>query len=824
VEGAIASPFWEPGSAAVDETLKELRRQVMEACPAAGPAAGEAEESFEAWRVEAALAGRSPKGMPAAVAPLRWGGLVRSAPPPSRKSMAANRFEQGLLRRAIVRAGIAATGTGGAPKPDGDGAPDRRSRRARRRKTEWSGAALRRRLLLAFLVLIPSLVASQFLLEVLPYKGRSGLEIAIVLFFAALFGWISIGFWTAVLGYVSLARGKDRFAVTTAAGATPGTIDAGIRTAILMPIYEEPVERVLAGIKVMYRSLERTGNLGSFDFFLLSDTADPALWVEEEEGWFDCCRELDGFERIFYRHRRVRVKRKSGNVADFCRRWGRNYRYMVVLDADSVMTGEAIVRLVRLMEARPEAGMIQTYPVAVNRRSLFARLQQFASRLYGPLFAAGLHYWQLGDGQYWGHNAILRVAPFMEHCSLPDLPGKPPLGGEILSHDFVEAALMGRAGWTVWLAYDLPGSYEETPSSLLEEMGRDRRWCQGNLQHLKLVFTRGLSGAHRALFLHGALSYISAFLWFGFLTLSTVKAVLDAVMGPRYFPPGPSLFPTWPIWRPDLALTLAAVTAAILFLPKFLGVALAVRRGEAGRFGGFLKLATSVLLEILLSALFAPIRMMFHGRFVVSTFLGRAVAWRPQIREDAETSWKEGIVRHGIDTTVATAWGLGIYWLNPGYFWWLTPIVGALILSVPLSVFASRVRLGDRARVRGLFLTPEESSPNRELADLQRELGLAKAARTKRRHVGAHDGFLRAVIDPYVNALHSQLLGRPRSMNPSNRAAREAPCGRAAAEGPERWSAAERSALLYDPQRVRELHREVWRQSGGGWQNLLRPV
>jgi membrane glycosyltransferase len=223
---------------------------------------------------------------------------------------------------------------------------------------------------------------------------------------------------------------------------------------------------------------------------------------------------------------------------------------MVMLDADSIMAGSTLVRMVRLMERRADAGMIQTVPVAVNRRSLFARVQQFASRVYGPMFAAGLHYWQLGDGQYWGHNAIIRVGPFMAHCVLPRLPGKPPLGGEIMSHDFVEAALMGRAGWTLWLAYDLGGSYEEVPSTLLEEMRRDRRWCQGNLQHLKLLFTQGLFGAHRALFLNGVLSYVSAVLWFLFLTLSTAEAIINALREPDYFPTGQSLFPSWPVWRP----------------------------------------------------------------------------------------------------------------------------------------------------------------------------------------------------------------------------------------------------------------------------------
>ena len=190
---------------------------------------------------------------------------------------------------------------------------------------------------------------------------------------------------------------------------------------------------------------------------------------------------------------------------------------MVVLDADSVMSGECLTRLVRLMEANPDAGIIQTAPRAAGRDTLFARVQQFASRVYGPLFTAGLHFWQLGESHYWGHNAIIRVEPFMRHCALGRLPGRGRFGGEILSHDFVEAALMRRAGWAVWLAYDLAGSYEEMPPNLLDELKRDRRWCQGNLINLRLFFAEGLHPAHRAVFLTGVMAYMSAPLWFLFL-------------------------------------------------------------------------------------------------------------------------------------------------------------------------------------------------------------------------------------------------------------------------------------------------------------------
>jgi membrane glycosyltransferase len=483
---------------------------------------------------------------------------------------------------------------------------------------------------------------------------------------------------------------------------------------------------------------------------------------------------------------------------------------MIMLDADSVMSGKALIRLTQMMERRPRAGVIQTVPVSVGRRSLFARAQQFASRVYGPMFAAGLHYWQLGDGQYWGHNAIIRVAPFMEHCALPRLPGKPPLGGEILSHDFVEAALLGRAGWELWLAFDLPGSYEDTSSSLLEEMKRDRRWCQGNIQHLRLLPTEGLYGAHRALFLNGVLSYVSALLWFLFLLLSTAEGIWQAIREPVYFPEGRSLFPEWPVWRPDWAIALAAVTAVILFLPKILSILLVVVRGESKLFGGAPKLFASAVLETLMSTLFAPIRMVFHTRFVLTNLFGHTVTWRSQVRGEAQTTWREAIQQHGVDTIIASVWAGAVFWLNPTYFWWLTPVVCALILSVPLSAWSSRTSPGERARARGLFLTPEEILPPQELVEVARDVAAAAADAATQPEWRA-DGFARAVVDPQLNAVHCALIGRGRSFAPALRKVHGGLVERAVAEGPRSLDDAARRRLLRDPESLLALHRAVWK-------------
>ena len=243
-------------------------------------------------------------------------------------------------------------------------------------------------------------------------------QTSILLLFALLFCWVSVGFWTALMGFFQLLRGRDRYSISA---SSPGTeaIPAEARTALVMPIANEDVPRVFAGLRATYESLKATGELEHFDIFVLSDSNDPDTCVAEQKAWVELCRAVDGFGHIFYRRRRRRVKRKSGNIDDFCRRWGSSYRYMVVLDADSVMSGECLTSLVRLMEANPNAGIIQTAPKASGMDTLYARLQQFATRVYGPLFTAGLNFWQLGESHYWGHNAIIRVKPFIEHCALP---------------------------------------------------------------------------------------------------------------------------------------------------------------------------------------------------------------------------------------------------------------------------------------------------------------------------------------------------------------------------------------------------------------------
>jgi membrane glycosyltransferase len=664
-------------------------------------------------------------------------------------------------------------------------------------RSAWHAAAARRRAVLLLLIAAQTALAGYFMAGVLPYNGRQPLETALLVVFTILFAWVSAGFWTAIAGFAVLLAGGERHAISGKA-AKDGPIDPAARTALIMPVCNENVQRVFAGLRATYRSVERSGALAHFDFFVLSDSADPDTRVAETHAWRDLCRELGAGGRLFYRWRRHRIKKKAGNVADFCRRWGRNYRYMLVLDADSVMSGECLSALVRLMEANPDAGIVQTAPRAAGRETLYARVQQFAGRVYGPLFTAGMHYWQLGEAHYWGHNALIRLAPFMQHCALGRLPGRGVLSGEILSHDFVEAALMRRAGWAVWIAYDLPGSYEEMPPNLLDELKRDRRWCRGNLINARLIGAQGLHPAHRALFVTGVMAYLSAPLWLAFLLLSTALLAVHVLVPPSYFVAPRQLFPLWPEWNLAWALGVLGATALLVFLPKVLGVALVFLQGGE-RYGGRLRLAAGAALEMLLSALLAPVRMLFHTQFVLSALTGLAVHWKSPPREDAETTWGQALRRHGWQTAIGLAWAAGVYALDPAFLRWLLPVAGALLVVIPISVITSRVSLGRRLRQAGIFLTPEESSVPAELAEVSASLH-------RRRW---QPGFVDAVLDPPTHALMCALRLARAEQPPAVQTRRLELVRRACGEGPHALSVTQRMSLLSDPFALSRLHDEL---------------
>ena len=661
-----------------------------------------------------------------------------------------------------------------------------------------------RRALLLVLVALGAIIGTDYMIDIMPQHGDDWAERGLLVLFAILFAWVSAGFWTAVLGAWVMLRGGDRRSVThvlRGEGAT-APIAPEARTAIIMPICNEDVPTVFAGLRATCESLAGTDSAERFDFFVLSDTNDPDARVAEQVAWArltDALRQAGHAVRVYYRWRQHRTHRKAGNVADFCRRFGADYRYMIVLDADSVMSGNCLVSLVRMMEAHPDAGIIQTAPRAVGHETIHARILQFCSRVYGPLFTTGLHYWQLGESHYWGHNAILRMVPFIQHCALPPLPGKTSLSGGVMSHDFVEAALMRRAGWKVWIAYDLDGSYEQVPPNLLAELGRDRRWAHGNLQNSRLMFEPGLHPVHRMVFLTGVLAYLSSPLWLAFLVLSTVLFASHSHLVPTYFVKPYQMFPIWPTANFKLMLTLFGLTAVLLLAPKVISLFAIIVRGDARRYGGVAKLLLSALFEFVHSVLLAPVRMLFHTQFVLAALTGVKLAWKSPPRHDAATGLGEALRRHALGSVLALTWIGAILVSSATFQWWLSPVLAGLLLAVPLSAWTSQARPGRWLKARGLFLIPEERVQPKVLAEADRYAAA----------FGATPGFTDAVTDA---AVQGDVLRSVPARPPARSAKAQAQSrlvARAAAEGPLALAQADRLRLLADAQALRALRERV---------------
>jgi membrane glycosyltransferase len=539
--------------------------------------------------------------------------------------------------------------------------------------------------------------------DVLKVGGVTVLEAMLLALFLPLLAWIAFSFMSALAGFfVLLGRYRSGLPV-----GTDGPLPAiSSRTAMLLPTYNEDPDQMMARLRAMYESAAETGHGARFDWFVLSDTTDPDIWIREELAFIDL-RAACGAERLYYRHRSDNTARKSGNIAEWVRRFGAAYEYMIVLDADSLMAGDTIVRLVHAMESNPGAGLVQTLPVVVNARSLFSRLQQFASRAYGPVVAAGNAWWHGPESNYWGHNAIIRVRAFAEEAGLPELRGRKPFGGHILSHDFVEAALMRRAGWAIYMAPTLGGSYEEVPPSILDFAARDRRWCQGNLQHIAVLPARGLHWISRLHLFTGIGSYITAPMWLVFLLLGLLISLQAHFVRPEYFPKGFALFPSWPQQDPVLAAWVFAATMGLLILPKLLAcLVLISRRDLRALFSGSLRVLAGLLAETILAALIAPSMMIFQSGAVAEILLGRDAGWQVQRRNDGEVVREDIYLKFATPTLCGIVMGVAAYAVSLPLLIWMSPVIVGLVLAVPLGILTSF-----RLSHAGLFATPEDWCP-----------------------------------------------------------------------------------------------------------------
>lgn len=665
--------------------------------------------------------------------------------------------------------------------------------------------------------------------DVLWYRGMRPLEWVQLIMFGLLLFPLVMGSVMCAFGFILEVAGGDPLRLSmlpVQKGANGMEADCAravkSRTAVILPVFNEDTGMVFERVRVMFESLRDLGREEDFHFFVLSDSNDEEKWISEEAAWMELCRQVGGFGKIFYRKRRLAINKKSGNVADFCRRWGRRYHYMITLDADSLMDGATMAKLVDLMDKHPSVGIIQTAPTLIRGESLFARVAQFVVSFYGRLFCAGLNYWQQGRGMYWGHNAIVRLAPFIEGCDLPTLPGAVPFGGHILSHDFVEAALMQRAGYSVWLAYDIEGSHEEGPPTWIDFIKRDRRWCSGNLQHIWLLFSSQLHWINKVHLFLGVMAYLSSPIWLSYIAVTVLQHYENLRGGPLSHRSllADSLGLSDPL---PVGVAIFLVVLGMLIAPRLLAWLLAGIRGMWSSYGGAVKSALSCVMELVLSSLAAPVHMWMNSKFVFFLALGQPVVWGVQNREsDQGTTWREAWEFHGIQVFAGCALGVFLAWETPELLPWMMPLLCGLVMAVPISVLSSRPLLGSVFRRSGFFLTPEEVHPSKLVLGFQlRTRGLGALAQSHSTRAITH-AMIRAVIDPYLNAVHVAMLRRRSGRPPRVHAYLRGLCDKFLCYELSKITRRERMAILQDSESMDYLHRKVWQTPDEGLNEGLR--
>jgi membrane glycosyltransferase len=583
------------------------------------------------------------------------------------------------------------------------------------------------------------------MLQVVRFASMTVLQGMMIFFFAVSLGWIAFA-----AGSVFAGASKRR---------DPGAdLGSATLTALVMPIYNENPLRTTAALQAMAEALAHIDAHRGFEIVILSDSTNADAWIRETLSVDRLRGTLLDIMPVWYRRRWQNIARKSGNLEDFVTRWGGRYEHMIVLDADSLIDAPTLAHLVAAMQTDPHLGILQTAPQLIGATTFFGRLQQFAACVYGPVITRGLSAWSGDSGNYWGHNAIIRVAAFAENCGLPKLTGRTPFGGFILSHDFVEAALMRRRGWKVRMTTAYAGSWEESPPTLIDIAIRDRRWAQGNLQHMKIIGTAGLSLASRLHLGVGIMSYLSSPLWLVMLGIGFALAVQSHLIRPEYFNHDFQLFPSWPRFDVELMMTLFWFSMVVLLIPKLLGLirALLSRRIRRAS-GGVIGVSASILLEMVLSALYAPVLMLVQSRHVFEVFMGRDSGWKPQRRDGGGTSWSDAWHYHNRHMILSCLTAAIVWFLSPPLLAWLSPALLGLFLSVPLSRASGSEQLGRVLSRFALLRTPDEfETPGlvvrrRQLVSLGDPLpedGLRHLARNREARLAHINGNLARPVDP----------------------------------------------------------------------------
>jgi len=539
--------------------------------------------------------------------------------------------------------------------------------------------------------------------------GIDGAEAVMLIGFMLATPWTVLGFWNAVIGIV-LQHGPGDPSKSIypfypqGQGSQPIALSS--RTALTIFLRNEDPRPVFARIEAMQKSLQATGLQRHFRFFVLSDTSEPDI-IQLEEAGFDLVAAhvvADGGNRPVYRRRADNAGYKAGNIQDFLKEHGSRYDFFLPLDSDSVMSGDVMIRLVAAMEARPELGILQTLVVGVPAESGFARMFQFGMRHGMRSFTLGSAWWSADCGPYWGHNALIRAAAFEAHCNLPVLPGSPPLGGHVLSHDQLEATYMRRGGYEVRVLPIETQSFEANPPTLLEFAKRDLRWCQGNMQYWRFLFEPGLKPLSRFQLFQAVLMYVAPPAWI----VATFAAAWKGVTGgfdATYIELG--------FWS-FITIFLLSVT------PKIAGVVdVLLTPGAIRSYGGPLRFGLSAVIELLASMIMAPIVAVYVSVFLIGLLFGRSVTWSGQNRDRLGVTLGTAVKAMGLQTLIGVVLATIITGLIGGYaIFWALPVVAGLCLAIPFTVFTASQRFGYWTTRLGLFAIPEEGCLPRVLTRL----------------------------------------------------------------------------------------------------------
>jgi len=573
---------------------------------------------------------------------------------------------------------------------------------------------LRRRLLLAGLNLCALGALGWGVAHVLSIGGWSVAEAVIFACFLIGAPWTVMGFWNAVIGLWALhgPRGLRDACPVLDDGADEGPLST--RTAVVMCLRNEDPARALARLAAVRAALDATGQGAAYDLFALSDSDDPAVAAAEER-LFALMRDQLGVGAR-YRRRADNAGWKAGNIRDFLRRWGGAYSFFLPLDSDSLMSGAAIVRMTRIMQAHPRLGILQSLVVGAPSDSFFARVFQFGMRHGMRSFTAGAVWWHGDACAYWGHNALIRTAPFKAKCRLPVLPGTPPLGGHILSHDQIEAALMRRAGYECRVLPVETASFEENPPTLLDFIKRDHRWCNGNMQYFGLLGLRGLAPLSRFQVFAAIAMYFGGPAWMA-MTLAAAAMLMGVGAAPQIV----DGVATTGLQGADFAfaVTMFFIMFSVSLAPKVAGwIDVALTRGGVARYGGAGRFAFGALVETVFSMLMAPVAAFAVTVFQIGLLFGRRISWSGQQRDLTRVSWAQAARAMWPQTLMGLGLSAAVIAWAPHAAPWAAPVLAGLALAIPFTVLTANPRLGGWARRAGLCATPEEVGGDATLARL----------------------------------------------------------------------------------------------------------